>query len=381
MTNKPHLNNEKLKSVRDNADWKRLFEALGLKRDEKKSTPDDWWAVSPFSNEKEPSFHINDKGFYCFSTKESGGVIELVQAIMKTRGQIIDCYDAGRWLLEQGISSIPDFPEKNGRSEGKIEKVKELQEKVDSIKPENKPIKQDLRYALVCDHSEFDKRGISAKTMKQLGAGFMPADKTKTRGLQDRFVFQVRGVQRTEKGELSEVIYTHVGRASTKEQAQGEFGKWWIYPGFRKSLELYNIDNLLLDPEAVKQIRKTKRIILVEGAFDVAKLVEAGILNCVSTFGSHLYKEQLERIRLIQEEMKGEDIEYLVFYDRDKAGQEGTEQAVKLLKEEGIPAKAFDWDVSFSSKAREVIKIPGDIKDVCEFSVEQLIFLMNRGAI
>lgn len=360
-----------------------MFDVLGLQRDPKKSKPDDWWSVSPFANETEPSFHINDKGFYCFSTKESGGVIELVQAIMKTRGQIIDCYDAGRWLLEQGVSHLPEMSVKSDRSEGKMEVVEKLQEQIDTIKPvENKPIRQDLRYALVYDHPEFDRRGISEKIMKRLGAGFMPADKTKIKGLKDRFVFQVRGVQRTENGELKEVIYTHIGRASTEEQKNGEFGKWWIYPGFSKSLELYNIDNLLLNPEAVEQARQTKQVIIVEGAFDAAKLVEAGMLNCVATFGSHLYEEQIDRIKMIKEEIG--EVTFLVWYDRfdkTKAGEIGQEKAINLLEEKGFKAQGFNWDISFSSKVREIIKIPENIKDVCNFSVEQLRFLKERGAI
>ena len=70
---KPHLDNDKLHEIRNNTDWRKLFLELGLERDDKKSKSDDWWARSPFSKEKEASFHINEKGFYCFSSKEKGG--------------------------------------------------------------------------------------------------------------------------------------------------------------------------------------------------------------------------------------------------------------------------------------------------------------------
>lgn len=82
MENQPFIDNEKLREIRANTDWQRLFVALDIRKDEKRSRPDDWWGWSPFSEEKTPSFHLNNRGFYCFSTRESGGVIELVQKVI-----------------------------------------------------------------------------------------------------------------------------------------------------------------------------------------------------------------------------------------------------------------------------------------------------------
>jgi hypothetical protein len=54
-------------------------------------------------------------------------------------------------------------------------------------------------------------------------------------------------------------------------------GKYWSYP-FRKGLEIYNQDQLLIDPEAGRQM-VTFGLVLVEGFFDVAKLVESDCCN------------------------------------------------------------------------------------------------------
>ena len=62
----------------------------------------------------------------------------------------------------------------------------------------------------------------------------------------------------------------------TEEQEEAD-GKWWICSGFSKTLELYNVDKVLLDDEAVCQARETRHRIVTEGGFDVAKLVEVGI--------------------------------------------------------------------------------------------------------
>ena len=108
ITDAPHfINNGMLKEIRDHTDWRALFAYLGLTRD-RKSTESDWWAVSPLNpEEKHASFHINDKGWTCFSTDESGYVIELVQKVMEYRtGRALNCYEAGKWLLENGLSRV-----------------------------------------------------------------------------------------------------------------------------------------------------------------------------------------------------------------------------------------------------------------------------------
>lgn len=386
MKAKPHINNEQLREIRNHADWKKLFEALGLQKDPKKSTDSDWWALSPFTTETEASFHMNDKGFYCFSTKESGGPIELVQAYFRHKaGQTLNCYDAGRWLLENHASCLPNASEpaesvrseeKKELSEDKVEQFKQLKKDIEDIKVENKPIRQNLVPALTQqgEHPEFVRRGISQATCEYLGCGYYANPKGQ---LGERLVFQVRGV-REENGMLEPVILTHIGRATSQEQRETE-GKWRHYKGFLKKLELYNLDKLLLDRDAVKQAQETGKILVVEGCFDVAKLVEAGLKNAVASFGSQLLEEQVPRLQLIQESLR--DIAFFVWYDRDKAGIEGQEKALELLKENGFDGLGFNWEISFSSKKQGTVKLPSQINDVCDFTVEQLRWLRERGVI
>src|SRR5262245_59383913 len=98
---------EMLRTIRANTDWQALFRALGLVRDERKSKAADWWARSPISDEETARFNINPKGWFCFSTSQGGGVVELVQKVLERRtGRAVTCWDAGRWLLEQGVSRL-----------------------------------------------------------------------------------------------------------------------------------------------------------------------------------------------------------------------------------------------------------------------------------
>ena len=64
-----HLNH-----IRATIDWQSMFEGLNLKRDNRKSKPDDWWAFSPFKEERTASFHMGPSGiWYDFSVGMGGG--------------------------------------------------------------------------------------------------------------------------------------------------------------------------------------------------------------------------------------------------------------------------------------------------------------------
>jgi hypothetical protein len=223
-------------------------------------------------------------------------------------------------------------------------------------------------------HPAFGTRGISQGTCAYLGCGYLPESSKSP--LAGRLVFQVRGAQEDEEQSMHPAILTHMGRATTKEQEE-QGGKWWIYGGFHKTLELYNIDHVILDNEAVRQAQQTGHVIVTEGCFDVAKLVEAGIRNAVATFGAHLAEEQVERLKQIADRIGVRA--FLFWYDRDRAGKEGQEKALDaVLESETITGKAFDWGLSFPSPARGDVKIPEEIGDVCEFSVEQLRWMRTK---
>jgi hypothetical protein len=247
----------------------------------------------------------------------------------------------------------------------------------EALPRENRPIRQSLVPRLEVEHQEFTRRGISRATCEALGCGYLPEEGSKS-PLRGRIVFQVRGVQADGAGSLQPVILTHIGRAVTAEEAE-RYGKWRAYEGFQKSLELYHLDRVLLDQEAVRQVRETGRVLVTEGCFDVAKLVEAEIRNAVATFGSRLYPGQLPRLDLIAEQTGVR--RFLLFYDRDRAGREGMERALELIKTERAgryTAEAFDWERAFPSPARGTVQIPEEITDAGEFAVEQLRWLRKQ---
>ena len=371
-----------LGEIRRQADWREVFLALGIERVKRPGNEHDWWALSPFRTETRPSFHMNAHGFHCFSTGQGGGVIELVQLVKE-----INCYEAGRWLVENGLSHFCGAEkaaagqatltgEARGKAAGKVP-VSGTDGGAASDKPGNRAIRQDLLPLLDASHPELTRRGISPATAAYLGCGFLPEGGRSP--LAGRLVFQVRGVRPGKDGKAAPAILTHIGRALSEEQ-EAAAGKWHFYGGFRKTQEIYNLDRLLLDAAAVEQAQATGRFLLVEGCWDVAKLVEAGVLNAGATFGAHLDEEQLPRLRELAAATGVS--RFRIWYDRDPAGRHGQQQAVALINAGGgLTAEGFDWEASFPSPVRGQVTIPETLADPAEFSGEQLKWLREQGVI
>lgn len=383
---RPFINRYTLNEIRQTADWQRAFLSLGLTRDERQSKPDDWWAKSPFNpDEKTASFHMNvdPRGggrWYCHSTGQGGGLLDLVQALHG--GNI---FEAGRWLVEEGCCPLPRVYDGQdigrtiaSRPEGQNAGGEEKRKIAEAEEPaQNAPIRQSLVPLLteLGTHPGFATRGISEATCRYLGCGFLPADNKSS--LRGRLVFQVRSVNDIEAVEPKSVILSHMGRATTPAQVE-EVGKWTYYKGFKKSLELYNIDQVRLDPEAQAQVEETGRLILVEGCFDVAKCVEAGVKNVMASFGASLNPAQIIKLHLLKEIVGANEI--LVWFDRDKPGTTAQAQAITALEADGLTVKGFDWDQTLRSDVRADIGIPDTVQDPGDLTAVQIQWLITKMA-
>lgn len=184
MRKNRYLERYELQEIAAKTDWRRLFELLNLQKDEHKSKPDDWWAKSPLKpDERIASFHINARGWYCHSTPKGGGPIELVQAVVGARDGVCDCYSAAWWLVDNGVSSfvragerVATWPPQRTAAVQHSKKEAAQKEIQKEIQKENTPTKFDLRRYLVQQgtHPEFRRRGITAKTCRELGCGYLP---------------------------------------------------------------------------------------------------------------------------------------------------------------------------------------------------------------
>jgi len=98
--------------------------------------------------------------------------------------------------------------------------------------------------------------------------------------------------------------------------------KYKLPPGFRKSLELFNIDRAIKEP-------KDKPLVIVEGFFDCMKLHQHGCPKVVALMGSTLSAAQEELLRKHADCYR----HIIVLLDEDEAGQAGRDDlAIRLSK-------------------------------------------------
>ena len=374
------IGKQQLREIRQNTDWRTLFLRLQLTKDETRSRTNDWWASSPFSEDKTASFHLNDDGWYCHATQQGGGPLELVQEVLSVRtGQRVNIFQAGAWIVDSGASHFAGDGRVAGADDSgevKEETVCATELQKAEVEPQkiNPPIKQDLSKLLAPDHPYLAEREIGAETCQKMRCGFLPEGKSLLAG---RIVFQVRGVELA-GDQIMTPILTHMGRAVTNEQC-AERGKWTFYKGFHKSLELYHLDRLLTDEKVTTQAKSEGRIVLVEGCTDVAKLVEAGLENCVASFGSNLSAEQMLKLSQVRDVLGISEL--IIFYDRDEAGQSATEAATELLRGSGWSVGQFDWSARLGRRQGRTVTISEAINDPSDFSADQLRWLRGRGRI
>ena len=102
------------------------------------------------------------------------------------------------------------------------------------------------------------------------------------------------------------------------EPPDGNTPKYKLPPGFRKSLELFNLD---------RAAKETGPLILVEGFFDCIKLWQLGVKRVVALMGSTLSVAQAELIRKHTDSRS----QVIVMLDEDDAGRAGREDIVQRL--------------------------------------------------
>ena len=372
----PVIVREDIRRVWQQASWHKVIEIFGLSVDNKRRSRDDEiWVKSPFSTEQRASMHVSLSAnvYKDFSSGKGGGIMQFCREMLRMQGRQMSMFEVARWMEAEGISKASPAP----RSDCDCEPLSRSHGRLSIQDGTNRPVEVDLRPYLRSDHPEWGRRGISAATCRYLGCGFLPhrAGAKTSSPLNSRLVFQVRGV--LENGhDLEPIILSHIGRALTGQQEESD-GKYWSYP-FRKGLEIYNQDKLLLDVEACSQTGAFG-LTLVEGFFDVAKLVEAGCRNVGALMGAHISVEQIERLEWMRSRIGFSRI--VLFLDRDQAGREGARRAAEQLLRHSFDVSVFDWNRGLSGNGEGPGPIPGATQDPGDMTVEQLRSLREQGVI
>ncbi len=295
--------------------------------------------LSPFKNEKTPSFTINDeKGFYhCFSTGEHGNIFDF---LMKT--QNLKFGEAVRTLANQAGLQPYRFTKQDEQREKDWNVYTEIyssyiernKENITSSTPTNKKVLEYLK-----------KRNLNKETVEEFNLGYVPFN-TKTflelssqfeeKSLKDSGLFYL-DERRNEyvdrfRGRLIFPIYSLTGkpiaiggRIIEDNKKIAKYINSSETNFFKKGNNLYNLN------KARKISNKYNEVYLVEGYMDVIKLYNNQIFNCVANLGTALTNKQIVLLGQFFSEI-------IICFDGDdsgyKAALRAAENSLKFLQPE-----------------------------------------------
>jgi DNA primase len=257
--------------------------------------------LSPFKNEKSPSFTVSDeKEFYhCFSTGEHGNIFDF---LMKTKSMTFG--EAVKTLAAEAGMQPFKFTNFDEKKEKKFQTYKNIFKDYKIFFHEilfDQNNKDALEYLL--------KRGLSKKIIEEFKLGFVPwknnfykellkkySDEEisltglyyksdKTQNYIDRFNSRITFPINNLSGDT-----IAFGGRIIKESKLAKYINSPETEFYKKGRMLFNLDN-------AKTMRsQTNEVVIVEGYMDVVSLHSSGIKNVISNSGTALTEIQIELI-------------------------------------------------------------------------------------
>lgn len=293
--------------------------------------------LSPFNNEKTPSFTVNDqKGFYhCFSSGKHGDIISFV---MEVEG--LAFHEAVERLAQEAGMDVPQ-PTREGRE--REERSKGLRDVVELAAGF---FRDYLRTRSGDDARDYLKRrGLDQATIERFGLGYAPGSRM---SLMDFLAKRdITPAQMAEAGMIisgediakpydrfrDRIIFPiedsrgrviAFGGRAMKADAPAKYLNSPETPLFHKGKSLYNFSR------ARKAAHDSGSIIVVEGYMDVIALAEAGFDNVVAPLGTALTEDQIQLLWRLAPEP-------ILCFDGDRAGIAAAFRALERILPELRP--------------------------------------------
>ena len=295
-----------------------------------------WKGLCPFHGEKTPSFHVFDKGnFKCFGCGVGGDVIKFVELYEK-----IPFPEAVRQLASKVGLVVPE-PE-DGRSDPEAQRDREAILKAHEVAAAW--FREQLASpAGAAARRLIASRGISPETSEKLGVGYAPPSRDALKARLLREGFAPGWISRTglfverEGGAVIDrfrnrlmipiardngTIIAFGGRAMESDQVP----KYLNSPETAIYVKGRTLYGLHLSKNAISQ---TKHAVMVEGYFDVAQALQAGITNVVASSGTALTQAQAKLLKRFTSKI-------VLSFDPDAAGKGAAARSSEMLVAEGF---------------------------------------------
>ena len=257
--------------------------------------------LSPFNNEKSPSFTVNDeKEFYhCFSSGEHGNIFDF---LMKTKS--IGFGEAVKILAGEAGMEPYRFSNFDKKKDLRFQNYKNIFKDYSNYSQEqlfDKINNEALHY--------LKKRGLSEKIIIDFGLGFVPWKNEFYKKLSKSF--SEEEINLTGLYYKSDKTGNYIDRFNSRilfpiKNISGDtiaFGGRIIKDGkFAKYInspetEFYKKGNIIFNLDKAKECRAdTEEVIIVEGYMDVVSLFSRGFKNVISNSGTALTERQISLI-------------------------------------------------------------------------------------
>jgi DNA primase len=296
-----------------------------------------WKGLCPFHGEKTPSFHVNeDKGFFhCFGCGVGGDVIKFVELFEK-----VSFPEAVRALAARVGLPVPEATDAKQDAESQRER--------DSLLKAHEVAAAWFREQLAGPaggpaRRQLDERGVSAALIDRLGVGYAPASRE---GLKKRLL--------NEGFELGTLLRSGLVLQRDEGTAIDRFRNRIMIPICRdngaivafggRAMEAGQQPKYLNSPETAIYVKgrtlyglhlskaaiaKARYAVLVEGYFDVAQALGAGIENVIASSGTALTPAQARLLKRFASKV-------VLSFDPDAAGQGAAARTSELLVSEGF---------------------------------------------
>ena len=325
--------------------------------------------LSPFKNEKTPSFTVNDeKGFYhCFSTGEHGNIFDFAMKL-----ENINFGEAVKLLAQRAGMQPYRFTKEDEKIEKETQRVQRLFHLFfDECKKKlNSDFKQThLKYLL--------DRGLTNDTINFFNLGFCENSKLiQDQLLKDGFTSEelVNSGLFYKKDGTNELInrfknriifpiqnyYNNFIGCGGRAVLDNALAKYINSPEtnyFKKGFNLFNLNH------ARKESSNTNTLILVEGYMDVVSLYNKGIKNVAASLGTAITTAQINLA------WKNFD-KIIICFDGDQSGIDASYRAAERVLKVIQPGK----DIYFAKIPKE--QDPDDF--VNQFGKDNFLSLLNQ---
>ena len=296
--------------------------------------------LCPFHNEKTPSFTVSRdrQQFHCFGCGKHGDAITFLS---ETEG--LSFSEALRKLADHAGIRLPALSERDGKEDYLREQLVEFDKVARVFFQEAlaEPVKgSPARHYL-------ENRNLQAETIKKFGLGYAPdgwsnlLDKAHAAKFKDS-VLEASGLfRRSESGRLYDFFRNRlmipIRDVSGNTVAFGGRDLGDGTPKYINSPEnmLYKKSRVLYGLyENREGIRQERRVLLVEGYFDLMRCSDAGVNFAVASCGTALTSEQANLIRRYAHEV-------VIVFDADAAGIKAALRGIGILVNAGLTVRAL----------------------------------------